>query len=472
MGTLFIYAVKSAICLALLYLPYALLMRKDTFYSFNRGVLLGIAVLSAVIPLIDTTMLYNPALESLSKAENAVIEVGLPTLTWYPQETTGATHVQTSNAFPWIDFIVTVYFLGAVLCLVIKLIQFVRLNRFMRSGCLWISKDGGINVYCHADKVNPFSWMNSIVISEDDYEDNPAVMTHETAHIRKHHSWDNLAVALMEIIQWFNPCVWLLDASLKMVHEYEADDAVLRSGVTAKNYQLLLIKKAISNSAYTLANGFNYNLLKNRFIMMTKKNSNKWSRAKALYLLPMMAVAIGAFATTGLTEKSEQVAESNPVKKVVNMKNVQTAPAASLDQPDDTMVFLVAEQMPAFKGGTAALAKWLSANVHYPAEAHAVGAQARVIVSFVVYKDGSIGKAEIKQHTKTGTADDAVAVVAKTAEEKAAYDQQEKELEAAAKAIDKEALRVVNSMPKWTPGKQLGKAVNVQMTLPIVFRLN
>lgn len=167
----------------------------------------------------------------------------------------------------------------------------------------------------------------------------------------------------------------------------------------------------------------------------------------------MMAVAIGALATTGLTEKSEQATESNPVKKVSNMKDAQTAPVASLDQPNDTMVFLVAEQMPTFKGGFAALQKWLAENIHYPAEAQAVGTQARVIISFVVYKDGSIGKAEIKNHMKIGTADDAVDVVAKNPEEQAAYDQQDKKLEAAAQAIDKEALRVINSMPKWTPGK-------------------
>lgn len=471
MGTLFIYAVKSAICLTLLYLPYTLLMRKDTFYSLNRGVLLVVVLLSAVIPLIDNTLFYNPALENLSKAEHAVVEVGLPVLVRQSAETTDAAELHASSSFSWADFIVAVYFLGAIVCLVIKLIQLFRLNRFIRTGCLWTSKEGGANVYCHADKVNPFSWMNSIVISEDDYANNPAVMTHEMAHIRKHHSWDNLAVAFMEVVQWFNPCVWLLDASLKMVHEYEADDAVLRSGITAKDYQILLIKKAISNSAYTPANGFNYNLLKNRFTMMMKKNSNKWSRAKALYLLPMMAVAIGAFATTGLTKKSEQVAASNPVKEVLNMKDVQTVPAASLDQPNDTMVFLVAEQMPAFKGGMAALQKWLAENIHYPAEAQAVGAQTRVIVSFVVYKDGSIGKAEIKNHMKVGTADDAVAVVAKNPEEQAAFDQQDKKLEAAAQALDKEALRVINSMPKWTPGKQRGKNVNVQMTIPITFRL-
>ncbi len=99
--------------------------------------------------------------------------------------------------------------------------------------------------------------MNTIVITDEDFKNNPSVMQHERAHIRLRHSWDNLFVSFVEVLQWFNPCIWMLDYSLREVHEYEADVSVLSHGVTLQNYQSLLIRKAMGTSSYAFANGFN-----------------------------------------------------------------------------------------------------------------------------------------------------------------------------------------------------------------------
>ena len=136
-------------------------------------------------------------------------------------------------------------------------------------------------------------------------------MQHERAHIRLYHSWDNLFVSFVEVLQWFNPCIWMLDSSLREVHEYEADAEVLNQGVALQNYQSLLIRKAIGTSSYAFANGFNHSLLKKRIKMMMKKKSNRWSCTKALYLLPVAAVTLAAFATPEFVEKSDAISESN-----------------------------------------------------------------------------------------------------------------------------------------------------------------
>ena len=302
LSALFIYAIKSAICLALLYFPYVLLMRRDTFYSMNRIVLLCILVLSLILPAIQLPIFDNSFISTLSGDGRAIIEVGLPQIDMSEAEkTTAAVSPEGARqelSVLFVRLLLLIYFLGMAIALVWKVVSLIRLARFIPSGCVWTEKTDGVTIYCHLGQISPFSWMNNIVLSEEDYNENPSVLLHEKAHCHKGHSWDKLFVSLIEVFMWFNPCVWLLDRSLQEVHEYEADDAVLRHGVTSKNYQMLLIEKAISTSSYTFANGFNHSLLKKRITMMMKKKSNQWSRTKALYLLPVALIALGAFATT------------------------------------------------------------------------------------------------------------------------------------------------------------------------------
>ena len=487
MGTLFLYAIKSAICLGLLYLPYTLLMRKDTFFSFNRKMLLGIILISLILPFFNIKLFDNSAFSSINQEGKAIIEIGTPTVV-------REQHIETVNStISWADIIVLIYIIGVVACLIVKVIQMICLTKFIPSRCLWTNKEDGITVYCHAGHISSFCWMNKVVISEDDYENNPSVLIHEKAHIRKGHSWDSILTAIMEVLQWFNPCVWMLDYSLKEVHEYEADDVVLSSGTTAKNYQLLLIKKAISSSSYTFANGFNHSLLKKRISMMTKNDSNKWGRTKALYLLPMAMIALGAFATTEFTKKAElpiinKVSVKNPNEQNISDKNTEkpneTSKNVSTSEVEDSInkkvntdnedvVFQVCEVMPSFPGGMEKLLKFIGNNVKYPEEAKTVKVEGRVIVEFIVDKSGKVRDPKVLTIKKPDDiqADDAVAIEPTTPEEKAAAEKQNQDLANAANSLKAEAIRVIESMPYWTPGKQRNKAVNVKYVIPISFRL-
>ena len=502
MSAIFIYAIKSAICLALLYIPYVLLMRRDTFYSMNRIVLLCILGLSLILPAIQLPIFDNSFISTLSGDGHAIIEVGLPQIdmSQYDNPVAAVSPEGASQELSglFVRLLLLIYFLGMAVTLVWKLVSLIRLTRFIPSGCVWTEKTDGVTIYCHLSKISPFSWMNSVVLSEEDYNGNPSVLLHEKAHCHKGHSWDKLFVSLIEVFMWFNPCVWMLDHSLQEVHEFEADDAVLRHGVTSKNYQMLLIEKAISTSSYTFANGFNHSLLKKRITMMMKKKSNRWSRTKALYLLPVAIIALGAFATTKSATTPVVVSDSKVNANVLNDQNIASknaenlakvdeiapvltsqeetvsdaqptliAPAEAEMIPDvyqdpDTAVFNVVENMPAFPGGMEAMMAFMRDNIQYPPLGTEMGVQGRVLVQFVIDKTGRVTQTRCIKGIPAPSAKENA-----TEAEKARI----QKIGDAALQMNTEALRVVEAMPNWTPGTQRGQKVNVRYTIPITFKL-
>ena len=554
---LFAYAVKSAIVLTLLYAPYTLLLRKERFFRQNRFTLLAIMVLSLVLPFCDFHALYPgellPSLPSLPTAQ--VVEADVPTpisvtATMEPMVTTEVSH-QPFRLIPWLCHL---YVIGALIMLIIRLWQFARMHRLIRRGCLWSDVEDGITIHCHADDVAPCSWMRHIVISEHDYRHHRhEILLHEKGHVRCLHSWDIVLLTLVQTIQWYNPFAYMLGASLRDVHEYEADDYVLRQGVTASEYQTLLLKTAVGNSVYAFANNFNHSLIKNRIIMMKNKKSNPWARMKVLYTLPLVVVLLSAFASpvmmsctskekkvenqlsnvmvggenpflvfafedkseiciqgkhlncdgapnfdylsvcgltpenidgisvlqseeskslygeagkigvihfrvkgktakdmvTALAEYAQRTGNEEPlkvsIKKPATIDEIQAvgyAPAPKANDPsaEQGEIFQVVEEQPMFPGGMQELMKFLQTNIRYPKEAQARGLQGRVVVQFVVNKDGSICEENVVK----------------------SVDPQ----------LDAEALRVVRSMPNWTPGKQRGEAVRVRFTIPVTFKLN
>ena len=432
MGAFTIYAIKSAICLALLYLPYTLLMRRDTFHAFNRTLLLCIVALSLVLPLVRPLSFF-PQGEMIPNPIESLEEEIEMTLTPPSQGGDGG---GSSYSLPlqggdgggsfWPSILVLVYIIGVVGLLGWKTLQLIRLHRYIPSNCLWKDTIDGITVYGHIDEVCPFSWMNSIVITDEDFRTNPSVMLHELAHIRLNHSWDNLFVSFVEVLQWFNPCIWMLDSSLREVHEYEADAEVLTQGVALQNYQSLLIRKAIGTSSYAFANGFNHSLLKSRIKMMMKKKTNRWSCTKALYLLPVAAVALAAFATPDFEEKADAVIESEP---------------STIDLPPiEGEILQICEKMPQFPGGEQAMLKFIAENAHYPKNAQKAGIEGLAVVEFIVDKKGKIHEPRV--------------------------------VKGLAPAFDEEVLRVVRAMPNWVPGTHRGEKKNVRYTLPVSFKID
>ena len=386
MGTFLVYILKSAACLAVFYLFYKLLMSRDTFHRFNRFALLGLLVFSSVLPLVEVSVNRPaPVHETMLTLEQLLLLADV--------QAEGGSRVAAQPVTAlWVRVALLVYLAGMVFFAVRNLWSLGRLAVLLRHGRLerladWLpGRTENVRLVVHDHDIAPFSWMRYIVLSRKDLEENGREMLiHELAHIRNHHSWDLLLADLCIFVQWFNPAAWLLKQELQTIHEYEADDTVLREGVDAKKYQMLLIKKAVGTRLYSMANSFNHSSLKKRITMMLKEKSSPWARVKYLYVLPLAALAVSAFARPEVSAVADEFSSAKVNDLVASMKTnqVETASVAVKDTltPDES-VFEVVEQMPEFPdGGMAGLMEYFKKNLRYPEEAKKAGTQGRVVAS-------------------------------------------------------------------------------------------
>ena len=286
-----LYLLKSGSCLAVFYICFKLLLSGDTFFRFNRWILLvGTAVSLALpfcrIPMAQPSPLSEPVnrLETLWLDEPA--ESGLPASEAEPVETQG---------WDWSVVVGGLYFAGCCVSLLLTLLSFYWMKRLAKEGRRIRSTHETLVILPYA--IAPFSWGRSIFLSEEDYREHPdEILAHEREHLRCRHSADLLYMEAVCLLQWFNPAVWLLKRELRDIHEYEADEGVLNQGIDATQYQLLLVKKAVGSRLYSLANSFNHSKLKKRITMMLKRRSNKWGRLKLALLIPVGLAALSAFA--------------------------------------------------------------------------------------------------------------------------------------------------------------------------------
>ena len=474
------YDLKVAVLVAVFYMFYRLLLSRETFHGVNRVVLLLTAVASFVLPLCVIT-LHKTVVLNLAEGDVAIGCLDA--------------EVVDDAAMPfWQMAAIAIFFIGMIVTLGYTIMSVVRVWLLIQHSEQHQQTDGTVICVAPGD-VSPFSWMKYIVLSRSDYEANDAsILAHERGHIRRHHSLDLLLVDSLTALQWFNPAMWMLRQDLRAIHEYEADAAVLSQGINMRQYQYLLIQKAVSQCGYSVANGISHSTLKNRINMMLHKNSSRASLLKLLALTPIVGMTLALQAETvndyvieqpqnqtKVVKKGNQNAQvkvgtkkvevkavkpaapvQNKAKKDAAVKNVvvkakkdatvsnvvvkKKNPVADeevaigvIDDDKDDRVWNVVEQMPKFPGGDAGLMSFLKDNLKYPAEAEKAGKQGRVVVTFVVGKDGAVNNAK----------------VVRSVDEK----------------LDAEALRVVNAMPKWQPGKQRGQEVNVMYTIPVTFKL-
>ena len=283
-----IYLAQSSLCLAALYLIYKVAMSHETLHVFNRVILLGSVILSALLPLCRVKVVKEydaaPTVASIEVDDMVLVE-NVPEL--------GIDFVSLFK-----DITVAAFVIGVAFMLVRLAVGIYSVWRLIHSGRMSVIEED-VTLTVVSKLSTPFSWFGHIVASEEDmkvYRD--MILSHELAHIRLRHSWDVMFVDLALCLWWFNPAMWLLRRELQALHEYQADDAVLNEGVDAKNYQMLLIKRAAGARLHSVANCLNHSNLKNRITMMCKKNSSRWAAAKALLVLPVVAISLSAFATT------------------------------------------------------------------------------------------------------------------------------------------------------------------------------
>ena len=477
MGAFIVYIIKSSLLLAMLVSLFMLFMSRETFHKLNRHLLLFIIVVSLALPFanlgVSTPLqgVFDAIENGFAKTDDSLPVADFPLADELPVMTT-LSSVATFDTVPMVDVapvqieergsaqplwqiaLLVAYGLGVVLLVIRQLVMYIQVSRLiMRSSKVPVAQYGlhGVKLRLHSGEEKPFSWFGWVVVSSKDMDEGAReILTHEVAHVRAGHSWDILLADAVIIMQWFNPLAWIMKNTLKDIHEFEADEAVISSGVNAKQYQLLIIKKAVGARLYSIANSFNHSLTKKRITMMCKEKSSKWSRAKALYILPVAAVAALSFSTVENANaepdgKVNEIVADGTIPGVEN--NAQVVEVDSIceisqvptnDGPEK--IYQVVEVQPEFPGGMKEMMKYIQSNLKYPEAAKAAGAEGKAFVQFVVKADGSINDVHIMRSTGN-------------------------------ESLDAEALRVVKAMPKWRPAMNKGKAVNVKFVLPVVFKL-
>ena len=409
------YIVLSGLYLGIFYAFYLMVMRRTTFFTLNRFVMVLGSVACALLPSLrvrTTSLLASAGPLTITGADEAA-DAG-----------------SVAGAFSWSGWLTALYVTGMAAVAGYTLVSALRLRRRVSGGTR--TRIDGFKTVILSDNLPSFTFGKTIFICRKDLEQHPAIFSHETMHVAKRHYLDLFLFCAIQTLWWWNPLVWIMRTELGLLHEYEADEGVISKGIDATQYQLLLVRKAVGEQRFSLASGFQHAQLKNRIAMMLKHSSNGWMRLSYLVLIPLLAVFVYA---CNPSKNSKAPAEDTET----------TAPATTAEVTDpatetESIPFDVVEQKPTFNGGDDEFAKWVNSQLKYPEAAKEAGQQGRVLLQFTVNADGSMSDAKV--------------------------------LRSASPELDAEALRVVNSCTqKWTPGMQDGKPVPVTYSIPIVFKL-
>lgn len=423
-----LYFLQVNVGLILFYALYKLVCTRDTFFRSRRFILIVSLVLPFILPFIDVR-------EWLESRDRMIMLTHFDYSAVLPEIVVGSEAVETGNrVFVLSEWIGYLYLAGVVVLLVRLAVQAFSLYRLIV--CMPEKEINGVRVKCLNDPSGPFSFfgwifMNPAAVKEDEISE---ILTHEMAHVKQHHSVDVLLAEMVSICCWMNPFAWLLKREVRLNLEFLADRKVMEAGFATKSYQYHLLGLAY-NHKYGLSNNFNFSHLKQRIIMMNKKKSNAAGHIKyALFVLPAFALLVA-----GNISCSQDASQTEDAKEEVVAPVSPEAKEAPADSTAKEEVFMVAEQMPEFPGGMKEMLKFLQENVKYPENAMKNNVQGRVIVQFVIEKDGTPTEFKVLRSVDPD--------------------------------LDAEALRVMKAMPKWKPGMQKGQVVRVKFTVPVSFKL-
>ena len=467
-----IFAIRWAVTLTLLYSLYRLLLRRETFHRLNRAVLLAILMLRPLLPLVplhtDTptamdavlTRIEEP-LMSLPSDENAAGNA------LAAQESEGAT------SGLWLRYGAYIYIIGIAVALATYLFRMLSLVRVIHRSRRIAHPIVPDNVHLMLDMriTQPSSWMHWIFIGPIDLKQNAeAVLRHELAHVRLRHSWDVVLCDLTCRLLWCLPFAWMLRQDLVDVHEFQADEAVLRGGVTIDEYEHLLVRKAVQTQVLPIMNTLRRGALKKRFAMMHSGPSSRWSRLKLLYLVPALAACLwvsaqaeeyNTYLNGKLVTQEELVAiDPSTIERVDVIHSQKKVLIETAPEPFD-----IVDQMPRFPGGDAAFNQYMAQHVRYPEVATENGVEGTVTVKFIVEADGRITHVQAVD----SPSDEADAkVYAYGPSDKQPSEDEDDE---GHRALREAAEELFRGMPPFEPGRQSGKPVRVQLTKKVIYAL-
>ena len=417
-----IYLLKVNAGIALFYAFYKLFCQRDTFFHWRRIALLCFLGISFCYPLLN--------IQHWVKEQPAIYELANYYATIMVMDGITASSRTTTTGLPDLMTITQyLYFVGVAILALRFFIQLASIFRLRWMGKVTVLN--GQRIISLPCEVNPFSFFGWIFIHLPllDEESQDEILTHELTHAQQGHSVDVILTEIINIVCWFNPFMWLLKAEIRLNLEYLADNKVIENTNDRKQYQYHLLGLAHTKRQTGLYNNFNVSHLKRRIIMMNKKRTRTAGRIKYALFAPLAAALL-------LVSNIEAVART--VEKVIKE---QPAPVVTIpqDNPQQEAAVQTCEVLPKFPGGLSECMKFLGKNIKYPDEAIAKKIEGRVILQMIIEKDGSVSNVKVARGVHP--------------------------------LLDKEAVRVIESMPKWTPGKHKGKTVRVQYTIPVVFNI-
>ncbi len=408
----------------ILYFAYKLLFRNSNRFQLNRIVLLTISIFAFALPFIRISIEGQLFQEMPSFKQEMDVIFYSDAMIKAPVET---------KTLSFTDIISYIYILGVVFFLMKFVYNIFKIYK-IKAGKKIETIDNVNFIYTNESHV-PFSFLKNIYIPKDNLDE--MIIKHEMSHVKNHHSVDVILMEIMIAFQWFNPFIRMIKNELKSNHEFIADSEAIKNEDEKSNYMMLLLQQCTAYDFSTIANNFSFLLTKKRISMITKNQKVKGSVIKVLLTLPVFALLILLNTQCDNTKPNEEK-QQPAVTETETILEQPVYDKEALNLQDS--IYRVAEVMPQYPGGPNEIMRYIQENIKYPQSAKANKIEGRVFVSFVVEKDGSITNAAVMRGID--------------------------------KECDAEALRVVSSMPKWTPGQQDGKNVRTQFTIPIYYKLN
>ncbi len=426
-----VFLYESGISLSVLYIFYWFLLRKETYFSLNRIILVSTLLLALIIPFIRITI--------TGFAEQGSIVYVLDRFIMDPLVISPETvQAEKNQSISLLRIIYFIYFTGVIFFFFKFIVQFFQIFKLVKK--YGTRELFGYKIVPIDNNLSPFSFFNFIFINPEKIQENELknVLYHEGEHARRLHTLDIILLEIICIIQWFNPFIWFYKLALREIHEYEADLSVIKNGENKLNYQQLILQQVFGNQFFQVVHHLLTNsLTKKRITMMTKIESKKRTIIKSLFILPIAAILVMIFSFTRETDPNNLT--GNFIEERLN--NTQLNITQDQDTTVTEEIFFIVEDMPSFQGkGLNGFRDWAQDHLKYPEEAKEQGIEGTVYVQFIVNKKGNVTKTIL--------------------------------MRGANPLLDAEALRVVKSSPQWKPGKQRGAAVNVAFTFPIEFKLN
>lgn len=419
------YWVESSISLSILAIVYLAFFRNRTSLQANRWFLLSALLVSLVLPLLHFRI-----------AVREVIVLSPITVTPYPSWLASTSiwgnelslhlsqKIESSHVLAALYGLGVIFFLGRLVRGIGHIFSLIQGSK--------VKKYRGLKIVFTPQAGNAFSFFNFLFLHPElkSHPELTRILKHEWAHIRQGHSFDILFLELLLVFQWFNPFVWFLKRAFQENHEYLADREVIVKGIDSFQYKKLLLSQAMGEMPL-LSVGFNSSLTKKRIIMLSKKHSTQKGILK-------YALGLTLIAAIGLMFACEK-AESDSGNRNIEVKSVSVQEGSSANEAIQSQPFFIVDEMPEFPGGGLGLRQYIAEHITYPKEAIKKSIAGKVYVSFTVSKTGQVKDAKIAK----------------------GVDPQ----------LDAEAIRVIESLPTWKPGKKDGQNADVLYTVPINFAL-